>query len=252
MITIDKVVRIGTVPLRTTYRIESCDVFCKIYFDGRKLSITGVEGPRPNGDCWGSCGQLEMSLRGDLHRITPALGWDLDMLRRFFDVWHEWHMNEMCAFDVEMKAAGWRELAQRPVDKHFFVLTSEASKARAVAKEAALEALQNGVPFAPTEQQTAMFNLPYFKEVLAYPGEEVAPPERYERAKHSRTGDLRLPERTVLGWVKPEEHPDGLLGRRLRPDGPAYGSAWFYHEVPADVIDFLVSLPVTDIQPAWV
>jgi hypothetical protein len=36
------------------------------------------------------------------------------------------------------------------------------------------------------------------------------------------------------------------------PAGYRYGSAWLTEEVPADVLDFLRSLPTADRQPAWV
>jgi hypothetical protein len=45
-----------------------------------------------------------------------------------------------------------------------------------------------------------------------------------------------------------------LADAGLNPDadGYRYGYAWKREEIPADVIDFLQSLPDTDKQPAWV
>lgn len=45
-----------------------------------------------------------------------------------------------------------------------------------------------------------------------------------------------------------------LADAGLNPDstGYLYGHAWKHEEVPADVLDFLRSLPNTDKQPAWV
>jgi hypothetical protein len=44
-----------------------------------------------------------------------------------------------------------------------------------------------------------------------------------------------------------------LTAAGLNPDnGYKYGSAWLREEVPEDVIAFLVALPVTRINPAWV
>lgn len=48
---------------------------------------------------------------------------------------------------------------------------------------------------------------------------------------------------------------DALANAGLSPDpenGYQYGSAWLTEEVPEDVLQFLVSLPHTDKQPAWV
>ena len=35
-------------------------------------------------------------------------------------------------------------------------------------------------------------------------------------------------------------------------DGHKYGSQWLYESVPDDVLEFLMSLPVTKVTPAWV
>lgn len=45
-----------------------------------------------------------------------------------------------------------------------------------------------------------------------------------------------------------------LANAGLNPDsdGYTYGSAWKREEVPADVLEFLLSLPTTDKNPAWV
>jgi hypothetical protein len=60
--TLDKVVSPGTVDVG---RDQPVDVFARIQYDGARLSITGVEGPRRNGDAWGSTGQIAM---GYAHR----------------------------------------------------------------------------------------------------------------------------------------------------------------------------------------
>ena len=38
----------------------------------------------------------------------------------------------------------------------------------------------------------------------------------------------------------------------LNPDGDRYGRKWHRVDVPADVLEFLQSLPETDLAPAWV
>lgn len=63
--------------------------------------------------------------------------------------------------------------------------------------------------------------------------------------------------------VYPENHYDkaiaALTAAGLQPDPNyihngkpyRYGSAWLREELPQDVIDFLASLPETDMTPAW-
>jgi hypothetical protein len=79
-------------------------IFCKIAYQDGKLSISGVVGPKSNGNAYGGCGQIIMDFREYDHRgwttldaLTLCDGWDRDMIKRFFDIWDRWHLNDMRA-----------------------------------------------------------------------------------------------------------------------------------------------------------
>lgn len=74
----------------------------------------------------------------------------------------------------------------------------------------------------------------------------------YKPKKPIYNGDKGPVEVKTLGWLRPEEHPDGLLCRPCPVCGYKYGSAWKKEEVPQDVINWLFNLPDTTVQPAWV
>lgn len=80
---IDKIVRIGRAPL-------TGNLFCHIKFADGRLSITGVEGPKRNGDCRGCCGQIIMS-EWNIQEYAP--GWGADKVQEFRRVWGRWHLN---------------------------------------------------------------------------------------------------------------------------------------------------------------
>lgn len=255
-----KVVRLGTREMygQSGQPIQG-SIFCKIEFtDDGKLSISGVEGPTSGGNCLGSCGQIDMSLRepGALDTFQPAEGWSLELVSEFLRVWDRWHLNDLKAYDSEMEAAGWAELARKPMLGFKFTRTAEASDAARKAEAAAVAALKAGETFTPTPEQVAAVSRPYQFTVWIAEGEpEPEAPEHYERARHlygHGKGNQEAPERKTLGWLRPSDHPDGLLGRKLREDGPGYGSAWFREEVPAEALEFLRNLPDTDRQPAWI
>lgn len=74
-------------------------------WDGTRLSITGVEGPRPNGDCYGSCGQLVGwvgTVAEDWNRYTAEPGIDLGKVR---ELWERWHCNDMRAGSPAQEAS---------------------------------------------------------------------------------------------------------------------------------------------------
>ena len=79
-------------------------VYVTIKFQGSRLSITGVEGPKRNGDCNGSCGQITDAL-SKLTTIDPA--WSMGQIVRLRDAWDRWHLNDMQAGCEHQRADGW-------------------------------------------------------------------------------------------------------------------------------------------------
>lgn len=147
--TFRKTVRLGTAK---TYGGRTYSTYARIEFTEGKLSICGVEGPLPSGNCLGGCGQIDMHLKAE--DLNPAPGWTRNKIRDFLNVWNLWHLNDMKAECEHQRARG----------------------------------------------ET---------------------------------------------W---KTHPEAIC-----PDcGYKLGSAWLREEVPADVVDFLLKLPNTDKQPAWV
>lgn len=74
-------------------KIDRKNVFVKIRFDGRELSITGVIAPTRRGDA-DCCGQIT----DELSEITDfGPGWDAKMVKRLQAIWERWHLNGMRA-----------------------------------------------------------------------------------------------------------------------------------------------------------
>lgn len=88
---------------------DSGVVFVTIKLTDGRLSITGVEGPKSNGDCTGSCGQCREAITGI--KFKPA--WDVDCAR-LYEVWNEWHLNELTAGSPAQTAF----LKANPIEGH--------------------------------------------------------------------------------------------------------------------------------------
>lgn len=159
----------------------------------RTLSITGVEGPKANGDAFGSCGQIGGSggFRDDgglkIDRLAP--GWTREMVDRLDEIWAAWHGNDMRAGCQHQRAERWD---RRPIDPD--------------------------------------------KPLSAY-------------GKHF--DGQRSDSWNMLTWIRPDEHPDGLLTKPCDVCGYKFGSAWLNEPVPDEVLDWLFYLPATDKTPAW-
>lgn len=220
--------------------------FCKIEFSEGKLSISGVIGPRRNGDCRGSCGQCVDEIREG----TPAEGWTKEMVDQFCDIWEKWHLNDMRPYCPHQKELGWDKLAGKPVTLYNYRLNRMAFNKKKAAENAALNALRRGETFSPTEEQVLFATIPYSVKLP----EEISGENAlyYEPEKPLYTGDEGATELKTLGWLKPDEHPDGILRKPCPVCGYKYGTSWLKEEVPSDVIDWLFALPDTTVRPAWV
>lgn len=87
LVALYKNVRIGKGP--------SGNIFCKIRFENKRLSIVGVEGPYPSGNCCGGFGQIYDSI--DLDKVLFSPGWTPGQAVKFLGVWKDWHLNDMRA-----------------------------------------------------------------------------------------------------------------------------------------------------------
>ena len=63
-----------------------------------ELTISGVEGPKRNGNCHGSCGQIIMGWQDDPARwTTKGANFNDEQLAEFMAIWDRWHLNHMRA-----------------------------------------------------------------------------------------------------------------------------------------------------------
>lgn len=235
-----KIIRIG--------KGQSDNVFCKIEFKDGRLSISGVEGPTSNGDCKGGCGQIVMSMteeKGYFGRFEFAPGWNLETARKFIQVWDRWHLNDMragCehqqAIDTSKKVTvtryGWGNLYH---DLRRQVAGGTDAEAGA----------QLGAKIAQINKVFKAIDLAGYTST----GQHVWPDEAKILFAEGFI-ELDKTEEKAVGWTTEREHPEGMLSRPCPTCGWKYGNGWRLEPVPADVIEFLNSLPDTDTKPAWV
>ena len=233
----------------TTGKETMKNAFVEIeYTQDGKLSLHGVVGPKSNGDCWGSAGQCQDSIRAGV----PTEGWTPEMVKKLCDIWDDWHLNDLHPYCNHQKELGWRELARESVNLYHYRMNRESIEKQREAEKMTKTMLKEGKTFTPSEEQVLYANLKY---AICTP-EELKPEDElykyYEPKKPLYVGDQGFVEIKTLGWLRPSEHPDGILTKECPVCGYKYGTAWQKEEVPQEVIDWLFSLPDTKEQPAWV
>lgn len=216
-------------------------LFVTVRFDGRRLSITGVEGPRENGDCRGGCGQTGIPVASAL---KLAKGWDLKMVEELRAAWNAWHLNDMRAGCVHQRAT-WN--VEEPLTLQHLGWGERYSKTRQAAANCILSAGEYAEFQGIGEEVlrlTVGRNLPKHPDLWGADGRRLL-----------ADGWLRIEkeETKTAGWVTPAEHPRGLLEKPCDVCGYRYGSAWLFEEVPLDVLEFLWGLPDAskDLPAAW-
>lgn len=212
-------------------------VYVTAKWNGKSLSITGVEGPKLDGDARGGCGQITLR-PGDFDFFH--FDWTPEKMARLQAIWDRWHLNDMRPGCEHQRAAreagtGWDTGA----DLELVSLTwgPEYHKARRRADDGKM------TPGEYAEYQRrgeivhrlgTHYNAPKSPALWGEDGERLL---RDGWLKQDKT------EIKAAGWVSPVEHPGGLLGKPCEVCGYRYGTAWLYEDVPADVLEFLAGMP---------
>lgn len=214
-------------------------VFCKIEYDAEKgsLSISGVVGPLRSGNCVGGCGQINMFITTDYEEYEFTSGWDQIKWEQFLRVWDRWHLNDMRPGCEHQRELGW---GKKDLTVVTYELTSKAAIEREKLRRRALDMLEKvGHVSLPPEDQ----------RLLALDWRITVPDDvKVELTEYK----FKSKETKRSGWVKPEEHPGGVLCKPCPVCGYKYGTKWLKEDVPRDVIEWLFSLPETLVKPAWV
>lgn len=220
-------------------------LFVTIEWDGRKLSLIGVEGPKANGDCRGSCGQTGVApLVYFADRM--AEDWEESVVDRLRVVWDRWHLNDMqpaCEHQRADKAFD----TSKPLELQHLTWGPRYHDARSAAAAGKLDTEDYATWQRVSSQVTQFFpglDMPKHPDLWGPLGAELL-----------AAGMLAI-EKTKTkpaGWVDYREHPEGLLSKPCPVCGYAYGSAWLHEEVPTDVLEFLRGLPdnADDMPARW-
>jgi hypothetical protein len=215
-------------------------VFATIEWKGGRLSITGVIGPKANGDALGSCGQI---VGESLEGIELAPDWTPETYARFVETWERWHLNDMRA-GCEHQRANWGDPTER-VEVVSYKLTTEAYTLRLKTIAAASRAALAGEEFRPDPAARALAEMDDWYKARHQPPDSDSP----------LSGLYEVEKRKMKprGWVYERENPRGILAKPCEVCGYKYGTAWLREEVPADVLEFLQGLPAnhTPIPTRW-
>lgn len=178
----------------------------------------------------------ELAMSTDPAAIRYAAGWDDVRLVRVLDLWDRWHLNHMNAACEHQRALGWPEMAAEPRTVYHWRLDPDVSKQVRAALKDAETALRRGETVSLPEDVAALAR---FEETTTSP--EPTPPAPVYVAE-SETSYRHTSETKTRGWLRPSEHPDGLLTAPCPECGYRYGTEWRKEEIPTSALDLLREL----------
>ena len=140
------------------------------------------------------------------------------LMHEIVGVWKRWHLNGM--------NAGCEHQREWPTSKEItiyeYARTSEGTNERRAAKDRAIDAaLRDEVAGLSAKEKDALTREYFVKS------ERAEVPEGY---RHYKT------ETKTAGWVRPEEHSEGLLGKPCDVCGYKYGTAWKHEALPREIV----------------
>ena len=238
----DKIINPCTVDGRQSYcHIYTEEEVC-ILLDGEidripVLHIVGVVGPRNNGNAY-SAGQCYDTLR----QGVANEGWTADSLYKFLDIWERWHRNDMrpyCEHQVDWDGSKVCKLYE-------YEMTTDTVRRLNALKDSINSRLLDGSTVTLTEDERRLLGSKYFVKSAVDNA-----PDGYELYKtytlHAREL-YPMDSDTKFG----DKHPDGILSKPCPVCGYRWGSSWRAERVPAEVLQWLESLPESKRKPAWV
>lgn len=230
--------------------VDNKQAYCRIYteeklctlLDGTVdtitvLHITGVVGPRSNGDCY-SAGQCYDTMR----QGVANEGWTADSLYKLLDIWERWHMN-----DTKPYCEHQRDWDGGKVCKLYeYKMSDDTRKRRDRLKESIHNRLLDGFNVRLSIDERKLLGSKYFVTTAV----DTAP-EGYELYKeYTKRARELYPLDSGVSYG--DKHPDGILTKPCPVCGYKWGSSWRAERVPEEVLQWLESLPDSTRKPAWV
>lgn len=247
---IAKVVSVGTLK---GFGRKAPMLFLELRFDGSRLSITGVEGPKRNGNAEGGCGQVCDSLD---QILTFEPGFNAEIVSRLKSVWERWHLNDMragCEHQRAWPIAQEVEIVTYKLNSEGIKLSTEAKRTISTVARELAHSITDATHRGSTLLSAGIADLAY--QIMSAEGLTDLPYWINSAPDSDSIGsglyDVDKRETKRLGWLSVDEHPQGLMSKPCEVCGYKYGTEWRTETVPLDVIAFLESLPATSLGYPW-
>jgi len=200
--------------------------------------------------CLSICGNIGSRGGGQINKTLEKLlldnsidyrpDWNTGKLAHLLEVWKENHLNDIKAGCRHQNESGESRKKITIITPKINVWKIKDDETRRRA-ERLLKLLEIGkVTFQTDLYPVDYLILDIFK---AAKNGEVYKPKTEGEKSYFEHGIIEIKtEEKAAGWVRQDEHPDGVLNKPCPQCGYKYGSAWLFEPLPQDAIELISSL----------
>ena len=237
--------------MKGKYILGKCDYSGR----GKKNNSVEVEWELADGNfsasglIWNHIHSHAYSVGQNLDKILKLFPND-EKFKRIHKVWKRWHLNQSRTSCEHQRADGWGE--EEIALTNYTLPPQVKNKLYSEARKAAIE--QARLPLASvglgnvSQYSSAALVLVALAEfgVNGILGANLTEEEASILKNRPGMRDIfpvlvKKAEIKNAGFVRPEEHPEGVLGKPCLKCGYRYGFSWLKEEIPQDIIDEIKS-----------
>lgn len=152
-----------------------------------------------------------------------------ETFNEIYRLWQLYHLNDMHAECEHQRKLGWGETAKEKITIYYWNLNLVTTRQRREIESKAKQAIKDCKCFAPTAEESWLYNLPY--EINTEVDEIPESLKPYYEPK-TFLGRDEHKEVKARGWVYKKKHSKGLMCEPCPICGYKYGSSWRYMPIP--------------------
>lgn len=153
------------------------------------------------------------------------------LFNKIYYLWQNYHLNDMHPECEHQHTLGWQDLAQKRIVLNIYKQTIDTITAKNKIERETMSRLKNGESVKLTDHEKEILNLEY----------EIKTDEPLKN-NISKYYEKKGTETKTLGWLREDEHKDGLLGRRCPVCDYVYGTSWKFFPIPQKDLEIIKNI----------
>ena len=150
-----------------------------------------------------------------------------------FEMWKKYHLNGMRPTCEHQRALNWEKLAGESVEISHYWLTDETRKQKREIEEKIKKQIEAKGSAKITPQEQKIFKLNLWLDLT----EQDEKPQGFLKYYYKKDSETK-----ARGWIRCDEHKEGILCKPCPVCGYKYGTSWNMETIPAEDLEKIKKL----------